>query len=161
MRRTISLAVALVLVLAACSDDDGGDGSGAAPSPSPSFPIATVLLDNGERSTLVTVEVAETPELHELGLAGRESLPEDEGMVHVFFEEQDSGFSTKDTTIPLSVAFFDERGTIVRIIDMDPCTKDPCPVHAPGEPYMGALEVNQGAFEEWEISEGDYLQLTR
>lgn len=160
MRRNVLVALTTVLVLSACSGD-GDDGALTEPSPNASFPIATVLLDNGERSTLLTVEVAETPEQQELGLAGRDSLPQDEGMVFVFFERREEGFWMKDTTIPLSVAFFDERGTIVRILDMDPCTKDPCPVYAPGEPYMGALEVNQGSFEEWDISEGDHLQLTR
>lgn len=159
MLRRIVPAVALVLTLGACADD--GAGADVAPSPSPSFPIATVLLDNGDRSTLVTVEVAETPEQHERGLGGRESLPADEGMVFVFFEERDSGLRMDDTTIPLSIAFFDERGTIVRILDTDPCTKDPCPAYTPGEPYMGALEVNRGAFEKWGIAEGDHLQLTR
>ncbi len=158
MHRWIALLVALTFV--ACSD--GGDG-GAAPEPSAddSFPLATVLLDNGEESTLVTVEVAETPEQHEQGLAGRDSLPDDRGMVFVFFEERDAGFWMKDTRIPLSIAFFDAGGTIVDILDMEPCTKDPCPVYMPDEPYMGALEVNRGAFEEWDISEGDHVQLTR
>ncbi len=119
------------------------------------------MLDNGEESTLVTVEVAETPEQHVRGLAGRDFLPEDRGMVFVFFEERGSGFWMKDTEIPLSVAFFDAGGTIVDILDMEPCAKDPCPVYVPDEPYMGALEVNQGAFEEWDISEGDHVQLTR
>jgi uncharacterized membrane protein (UPF0127 family) len=82
-------------------------------------------------------------------------------MVFVFFEERELGFWMKDTTIPLSVAYFDEEGTIVRILDMEPCAKDPCPVYDPGAPYMGALEVNQGMFDEWDISEGDHLQLTR
>lgn len=159
MRKLIVLT-ALLVALAACSDD-GDDGAAAEPSPSSSFPVATVLLDNGEESTLVTVEVAETPEQHAIGLAGRESLPEDEGMVFVFFEERELGFWMKDTTIPLSIAYFDEEGTIVRILDMEPCTKDPCPVYNPGAPYMGALEVNQGMFDEWDISEGDHLQLTR
>jgi uncharacterized protein len=160
MSRKAALLLSLALLLGACSGD-GDDGPRAEPSPQETFPIATALLDNGEESTLVTVEVAETPEQHEKGLAGRDSLPEDEGMVFVFFEPRDSGFWMKDTTIPLSVAFFDERGTIVRILDMDPCTKDPCPVYNPGERYMGALEVNQGAFDEWGISEGDHVQLTR
>lgn len=159
MRRT-TLALVLLLVLGACSDD-GGDGGEARPSPSFSFPFATVLLDNGDESTLVTVEVAETQEQQELGLSGRGSLPEDEGMAYVFFDERDSGFSMEDTSIPLSVAFFDASGTIVRILDMDPCTEDPCPVYEPGVPYMGALQVNQGAFEEGGIDEGDHVQLTR
>ena len=150
LRRTLA-ALTVALALGACSGD-GGDGAGAEPSPSASFPIATALLDNGERSTLVTVEVAETPEQQELGLSGRQALAEDEGMVFVFFEPREEELPANDTTIPLSIAFFDATGTIVAIGDDD----DP-----PGAPYMGALAVNQGAFEEWEIDEGDHVQLTR
>lgn len=157
MRKWVPL---IALVFAACSGGGDREASGE-PSPDRSFPVATVLLDNGDESTLVTVEVAENPEQHEQGLAGRESLPQDHGMVFVFFEQRESGFWMKDTAIPLSVAFFDAGGTIVDILDMEPCRKDPCPVYVPDEPYMGALEVNQGAFEEWDISEGDHVQLTR
>ena len=160
MRKVLVLALAIVLTLGACSGD-GDAGAGAEPSPSVSFPFATVLLDNGERSTLITVEVAETPEQQESGLSLRDSLAEDEGMVSVFFEERETGLRATTTTIPLSIAFFDARGTIVRILDADPCTKEPCPVHEPGEPYMGVLQVNRGAFDGWDISEGDHLQLTR
>jgi uncharacterized membrane protein (UPF0127 family) len=160
MHRWRALLLVATVVLGACSGD-GDDGAQAEPSPSSSFPFATVLLDNGDESTLVTVEVAETREQQERGLAGKDSLPEDEGMVFVFFEPRDSGLSMKDTTIPLSAAFFDATGTIVKILDLDPCTDDGCPSYAPGEPYMGVLEVNQGAFERWGISEGDHLQLTR
>lgn len=154
------LLLALCLTLGACGNDDGS-GSAAEPSPQTSFPYATALLDNGEESTLVTVEVAETPEQHALGLSGRDSLAPDEGMAFVFFEEREVGFWMKDTTIPLSVAFFDAEGTVLRIIDMDPCEKDPCKMYDPGVAYMGALEVNQGSFEEWDISEGDTIRLTR
>ena len=158
MKKWIALVIALAFV--ACSDG-GEEDAASEPSPEESFPVATVLLDNGEESTLVTVEVAETPEQHEQGLAGRDSLPADHGMVFVFFEERAGGFRMKDTTIPLSIAFFDREGTIVDVLDMEPCRKDPCPVYMPDEPYMGALEVNQGAFEEWDIAEGDHVQLTR
>ncbi len=157
-KRTLLLLLA-GLALAGCGDDGAGEARG--PSPEPSFPVATALLDNGEESTLITVEVAETPEQHAQGLMGRESLPDDWGMVFVFFEEQEVGFWMKDTLIPLSIAYFDADGTIVRILDMEPCDKDPCPVYSPGAPYMGALEVNQGSFEEWGISEGDTIRLTR
>ncbi|HYP23431.1 MAG TPA: DUF192 domain-containing protein [Actinomycetota bacterium] len=153
MQRIVALA--LLLCLAACSNG-GGDGARAEPSPSPSFPIATVLLDNGDRSTLVIVEVAETAEQRERGLSERESLPEDEGMVFVFFEERDTGLSF-GSDIPLSVAFFDATGEIVGIVDAEECSDETCST----APYMGALAVNQGAFDEWEISEGDHLQLTR
>lgn len=152
------LGLALALTLAACAGD-GGDAE-AEPSPSASFPFATVLLDNGDESTLVTVEVAETPEQQERGLTGRTSLADDEGMVFVFLEGRDD-LPAQRTSIPLSVAFFDARGTIVGIADVDGCTDDPCPPTEAGEEYMGALLVNRGMFEEWDIAEGDHAQLTR
>lgn len=160
MHTKVPLLLALALSLGACSGD-GADGAAPEPSPSQSFPVATVLLDNGDESTLVTVEVAETPEQQELGLSVRDSLAEDEGMVFVFFEPQEDGFETGAATIPLSVAFFDGTGTIVGIDDVEPCDEPTCPAPVPGEEYMGALLVNLGAFERWDISEGDHLQLTR
>lgn len=158
-KRTVWI-VALAVCLGGCSGRSG-DRVAVEPSPGASFPFANALLDNGERSTLVLVEVAETPAQQERGLSGRTSLAEDEGMVFVFFEEREAGVPMEDVSIPLSIAFFDAGGTIVKIVDTDPCTNDPCPEHAPGTPYMGALAVNQGSFEEWDISEGDHLQLTR
>ena len=67
----------------------------------------------------------------------------------------------KDTLIPLSVAFFDEDGRILEILDMEPCPPetDPCPVFEPGVSYLGALEVNQGAFEEAGVEVGDMIEI--
>lgn len=159
MRKAAAVLLVAVVLLPAC----GGDGAeGAAePSPATSFPVATALLDNGEESTLVTVEVAETPAQRELGLSGRTSLPEDWGMAFVFFEERETGLPAPDTKIPLSIAYFDAEGTIVRIVDIEPCESDPCETYDPGVVYMGALAVDQGAFEAWDISEGDAIHLTR
>ncbi len=160
MRKVATLLLACGLSLVACGGD-GDSGEAAGPSPAISFPYATALLDNGEESTLVTVEVAETPEQRDLGLSGRTSLEEDRGMAFVFFEEREQGLPAPDTTFPLSVAYFDAEGTILRIMDMEPCEPGPCETDDPGVAYMAALEVNQGAFEEWDISEGDRIQLTR
>ena len=52
----------------------------------------------------------------------------------------------KDTLIPLSIAFAGEDGTILAILDMDPCEADPCEIYDPDVSYRSALEVNQGAF---------------
>jgi hypothetical protein len=160
MRRPALLLVACCLLLSACGDDPDTGGA-AEPSPSASFPFATALLDNGDESTLVTVEVAETPEQRELGLAGRASLEDDFGMAFVFFEERETGLDMEGVTIPLSVAYFDAEGTILEIMDMEPCGSAPCETYDPGVAYMAALQVNQGSFEEWDISEGDVIHLTR
>ena len=64
------------------------------------------------------------------------------------------GFWMKNTLIPLSIAFFDRQGVILRILDMEPCRADPCPVYYPGVVYQGALEVNQGWFRRRGLAEG-------
>lgn len=170
MRRPALLLVCAVL--AACGGR-GGAGPAASQSPgceptpppgAPRFDVASALLEGDEGSVLITVEVAEKPEQHAFGLMERDCLPEDHGMVFVFFEDTTTGFYMYRTKIPLSIAFFDVDGEIVDIIDMDPCTSDQpaeCEIYQPDSPYRGALEVNQGAFDRWGIGVGDSIRLVR
>ena len=120
-----------------------------------------VLLGGGDDPVLVDVEIADSDEERQTGLMNRDSLPEDAGMLFVYFEPMTSGFWMKDTRIPLSIAFIDEEETITEILDMEPCTKDPCPVYTPRSEYVAALEVNQGAFDEWGVDEGDTVRVLR
>jgi len=110
----------------------------------------------------LTVEVAETPEEQERGLMYRTHLDPDRGMVFIFSRPTDAGFWMKNTRIPLSIAFFDRNGRILRIMQMDPCELPPekadeCPVYYPRVVYIGALEVNQGWFREHGVREGDSI----
>jgi uncharacterized membrane protein (UPF0127 family) len=89
----------------------------------------------------------------------REFLPDDAGMLFLFEEETAGGFWMKNTLIPLSIAFVGGDGTILRILDMEPCEADPCEIYDPGVAYASALEVNQGAFADWGVEEGDLLTL--
>lgn len=172
--RTKLLAVVVAVAFSACRAESPPDvaaptlttspapsaPASAQPMPTPSFAPAKVLIDTDEGSVIIDAEKAETPEQRAFGLMFRESLPEDEGMVFLFFEEQSGGFYMKNTLIPLSIAFFDRDGTIVKILDMEPCEADPCEVYYPNVPYEGALEVNQGAFEEWGVQEGDRITVS-
>ena len=65
----------------------------------------------------VSAEVADTPEVRRKGLMFRESLPEDGGMLCVFPAERVRGFWMKDTPLPLTIAYADAEGRIVRIAD--------------------------------------------
>ena len=162
--RIFAVALVMSVALLACGDDDAPEaaaGDEPSPSPSASFAPGRVLLDTAEGSQLVDVEIADTPELRQLGLMHRESLDDDAGMIFMFFEEQQGGFWMKNTLIPLSIAFFDADGEILRIMDMRPCEADPCPVYDPGVTYMGALEVNQDAFDRWGVAEGDTVMLNQ
>jgi uncharacterized protein len=143
--RRLALA-ALLLSLAACAGE--GDVGGSTP---------TVVLQGADRTTTVSVEVADSVDERARGLSGREELPSDAGMLFLFDEPVEQGFWMKDTLLPLSIAFADANGRIVGLRDMEPCRREPCPLFEPGRPYSSALEVNKGAFERWGIEVGDRL----
>lgn len=163
--RFVSLLLLVLLVLAACGYGDSGEPpetrSADRPPGAPEFPKERVLIDTGADSLLVDVEVAETDEQRQYGLMNRESLPRDQGMVFVFFRDTKGPFWMKNTLIPLSIAFFDLNGKILKILDMEPCEADPCPLYDPGVVYRGALEVTQGTFDRWGVEEGDFVHLNR
>jgi uncharacterized protein len=95
------------------------------------------------------------------GLMGRRSLAPDAGMLFVFPRPTRAAFWTKDTLLPLSIAFVDARGRIVRILDMAPCRAEPCPLYRSGVPVKSALEVNRGAFARWGVHRGARIALRR
>ena len=142
--RPLALLLLLVLVAACGAEQE---------------PRAVIETQNDE--VTVPVEVADSASERERGLMGRRELADDAGMVFIFPADSTSAFWMKDTLIPLSIAFYDESGTIVRILDMEPCTRDPCVLYDPETSYRGALEVNRGAFERWGVREGDVLRLER
>lgn len=155
-----ALASLMMLSCASPADVAGGPSPGA-PAPSPTFRRGTVIIDTGEETRLVKVEVADSPELQARGLMFRESLEEDAGMLFLFFEETSTGFWMKDTLIPLSIAFFARDGEILRILDMELCEEaDSCPTYDPEVSFRGALEVNQGAFDEWGVEVGDHIRVS-
>jgi uncharacterized membrane protein (UPF0127 family) len=63
-------------------------------------------------------------------------------------------FWMKDTSVPLSIAFWGKSSRILRILDMAPCRGDPCKLYDPRVPFRGALEVNRGAFRRWHVIPG-------
>lgn len=178
--KKLVLLMAVVVLFAACGrggdDEEQGaeethkgtscsapvDQNGSpAPTPTPGFALGKAILQGADGSVLVNVEIAETPEQQAQGLMFRTNLDADCGMLFIFFEEHSGGFYMKNTLIPLSIAFMDVEGKIVKIIDMDPCEADPCEIYDPGVPYFAALEVNQGSFDEWQVSEGDTVEVVQ
>ncbi|MGH2817939.1 MAG: DUF192 domain-containing protein [Actinomycetota bacterium] len=164
LRRTTAVLLVGLLAIASCSaeEEPGRDREprAALPSGAPTFAPGKALIDTGEDSLLIDVEVAETPEQREFGLMFRESLGERSGMVFLFFEERRGSFWMKDTLIPLSIAFFGDDGRILTTLDMEPCRANTCKLYDPGLTYSGALEVNQGAFDDWGVSVGDRITIT-
>jgi uncharacterized membrane protein (UPF0127 family) len=142
------VAVALIGLAAAC-------GTG---TPSCDLPPSTVQIHGAGGTTTLRVEVAETAATRARGLMGRRHLPEDAGMLFLFDGPTSAAFWMKDTTIPLSVAFYDSRGRIVDLQDMDPCHTTSCPLYRSRRPYVGAIEANQGYFDRHGIQLGDRVR---
>jgi uncharacterized membrane protein (UPF0127 family) len=163
--RALLLALLIAAVAACGGGGNGNDGEAerttTASSTGPVFERGTVVLESERGDVELEVEIAETPVQQQLGLMHRETLASEAGMVFLFAKETRGGFWMKNTLIPLSIAFFDRDGRILRILDMEPCEADPCPVFDPRVPYRGALEVNRGAFGEWGVSEGDRVRVER
>jgi uncharacterized protein len=117
------------------------------------------IIQTGDGEVVVQVEIADTQAERARGLMGRTELADDAGMVFSFPQDSTSAFWMKDTLIPLSIAFYRADGRIVRILDMEPCRRDPCRVYDPRAVYRGALEVGQGAFRRWGVEVGDTLRV--
>lgn len=117
-----------------------------------------IKILSGSRDTRLTVQVADTREKREKGLMFVRRLSENEGMLFLFPEKRYGGFWMKNVLIPLSIAFLDTNGQILKILDMQTCGEEKCPTYDPGISYKYAIEVNLGWFKKNRIKEGDYVR---
>lgn len=111
------------------------------------FPVTTLTIG----MHLVRAEVAISDTEREKGLMFRESLGQNEGMVFRFSSNRQACMWMKNTLLPLSVAFIDEKGSILNIEDMQPQSLTP---HCSAKPARYALEMNQGWFRQKNILPG-------
>lgn len=114
--------------------------------------LPTVALNAG--IFVIHAEVASTPRTRELGLMRRKAMALGAGMLFLFDESATRCMWMKNTLIPLSVAFMDERGRIVNIADMQPLDETS---HCSSRPSRYALEMNQGWFKKRGIAAGTVI----
>jgi uncharacterized membrane protein (UPF0127 family) len=122
--------------------------------PSEGFEVSEVVFTDGEQRIPMPVLVADDRSLRTTGLMHRTELPEDAGMLFVFDAPTSGAFWMKNTLLPLSIAFVGADGTVQQVLDMEPCTADPCPRYAPDGTYLRTVEANQGYFAAHGITAG-------
>ncbi len=115
-------------------------------------PLPTLQLSAGIH--LIQAELANTFETRMTGLMHRKKLGANDGMLFVFPDVAPHCMWMKNTFVPLSVAFIDERGVILNIADMRPQTEES---HCATAPARFALEMNQGWFAAKGIKPGAKL----
>lgn len=92
----------------------------------------------------IEAEVAATGPHREMGLMQRKTMPQQNGMVFVFPQLLKHCMWMRNTLLPLSVAFMDEKGAIINIEDMQPQTENN---HCAESNARYALEMNLGWFK--------------
>lgn len=171
--RLASVVAILGLLLPGCTTEPGRDATVPSPDTSveaaPSVPALHPSVD-GYPETVVTlsgpddareyvaVKLADTPERRRHGLMEVEELPPGTGMLFVFGEDHEGAFWMKDTLVPLDIAFIGSDGTVLAILQMEPCDEEPCTLYDPEVSYRYALEVPLGWFAEVGVDESWTLE---
>ncbi|MGH2608377.1 MAG: DUF192 domain-containing protein, partial [Tepidiformaceae bacterium] len=109
-------------------------------------------------SESLTVELATTPAERARGLMFRQVMAEDHGMLFLFPQVQGEGhgFWMRNTYIPLTIAYLDEDGTVLVLMDGTPLDET---ILRPNVPYYAVLEVNQGWFQRHNLAVGSVVEL--
>ena len=102
----------------------------------------------------IEAEVAADNPSRMQGLMHRKNMAPNRGMLFVFPQPRSYCMWMRNTFLPLSVAFLDDRGTILNIEDMRPQTEDN---HCARSPARFALEMNRGWFAERGIRPGQRI----
>lgn len=137
--------------------------------PTPQAPAFENLPQNPQTPTVplivsghqLLVEIRRTSPEKALGLSGRESLPQNTGMLFVFDPPEKTGFWMKDMLFDLDIVWI-KAG---RIIQIDTGVKAPqnqrqTPQSVfPPEPIDYVLELNSGAALELGLKVGDPVEL--
>ncbi len=139
----LQLAIVLLLLTSACGTPRSAAG------------LLIVPVELGDHS--IKVELAQTSSEQARGLMYRRDMPWNEGMLFAYPDERVLSFWMKNTFIPLSIAFLDDEGRIVRIAHMKP---QDLSSHSSVQPARYALEMNDGWFEKAGLRAGDRAVFT-
>ena len=120
------------------------------------FPTSELVIETAKGPRHFRIEVARSPEQHELGLMYRSVLAADAGMLFEFDRPDTVAFWMKNTLIPLDMLFIAADGRITDIHERaEPLSLAPI---APAHPVLAVLELNGGIVESLGIKPGDRVR---
>jgi uncharacterized membrane protein (UPF0127 family) len=110
----------------------------------------------------IETEVADTPEKLLFGLAFRDTLPPDWGMLYIFETSDRHRVRTKGFKFPVDIIWADESRHVVHVLaGAAPCAQDPCPLYGPPpENARYVIETAAGFLEREHVDPGMELKFT-
>ncbi len=124
----------------------------------PVGPLDALEIATKTGVVVLEVEVARTDKQRETGLMFRKEMPERQGMLFDFKQDQPVYMWMKNTYIPLDMLFIRADGTIARIEAMTTPFSER--TISSGEPVRAVLELNGGAARRLGIAPGDRVSNT-
>ncbi|MGC4097590.1 MAG: DUF192 domain-containing protein [Nitrospira sp.] len=131
---------------------------------------ASVFLVERKESSIIVVtfpsgveleaEVADTPEKLLFGLAFRESMPPNGGMLYIFEQNGLHRVTTREYRFPIDILWVDESHHVVDMLEhADPCAKDPCPNYGPPpEAVRYVIQAESGFLKKAGVAKNDELK---
>jgi uncharacterized protein len=104
---------------------------------------------------VIRAEVASTFGERAQGLMNRDKMGPNDGMLFVFAEVERPCMWMKNTLLPLSVAFMDEKGAIINVEEMAPQTENS---HCATADARYALEMNAAWFKKHGLGAGTKIR---
>jgi len=131
--------------------------------------LSVFLVERKESSIIVVkfpsgveieAEVADTPEKLLFGLAFRDGLPQNGGMLYIFQENGLHRVRTREYRFPIDILWVDEGHHVVHMLEhAEPCAKDPCPQFGPPpEAARYVLQTEAGFLKKSGVSLNDELK---
>lgn len=131
--------------------------------------LSIFLVERKESSVIVVTfpsgveieaEVADTPEKLLFGLAFRDGLPQNGGMLYIFQENGLHRVQTREYRFPIDILWVDESHHVVHMLEhAEPCSKDPCPQFGPPpEAVRYVIQTESGFVKRSRVSLNDELK---
>lgn len=116
-------------------------------------------------STVVNVDVADTPDKRKQGLSGRESLATDSGMLFIFEKPAKAGFWMKGMKFAIDLIYINDKKVVDIIKNATPPAPgqkdEDLPIYVPNQEVNMVLEVNAGFVDSHSIKEGDMIEVQK
>jgi hypothetical protein len=121
------------------------------------FKHATLKIETKNGPVVLDVEVADTEPKREQGLMFRRKLPEKQGMIFLFDDEQEITMWMKNTYIPLDMVFIGTDWRVVHITEnAEPLSTD---IISSVRPASRVLEIAGGQAKQLGLKAGDSVSL--